>query len=72
MIILAAWLSRKINSPKIAAFLGLVLIGVAIYGLVVRDMPTILAIIIMVIGVINVLRLLPQPRGAAEDDPVSA
>ena len=65
MIILAAWLTKKINSPKLAALLGLVLIGVAIYGKVNNDMPTAVAVIITVIGVINMLRLLPEPKEAA-------
>ena len=68
MIILAAWLTKKINSPKLAAFLGLVLICVAIYGKVNNDMPTILAVIIVIIGVINMLRLIPEPREAAADE----
>ena len=71
MIILAAWLTKKINSPRLAAFLGLVLICVAIYGKVNNDMPTVLAVIIVVIGVINMLRLLPEPHEAAADEPAS-
>ena len=71
MIILAAWLSKKINSPWLAAFLGLVLIGVAIYGLAENDMPTLIAILIMVIGVINMLRLLPHADAPATDEPTS-
>ena len=58
---LSAWLSKKINSPRLAAVPGLVLIGVGINGLVSEDMPTIPAILIIVVGVIDVLRLLPQP-----------
>jgi len=60
MIILAAWLSRKINSPRLAALLGLILVGIAIYGLSTSDMPTAIAILIMIVGVINMLRLLPE------------
>ena len=66
MVILAAWLSRKITSPWLAALLVLVLIGVAIYGLIENDMPTLIAIIIMVIGVINIMRLLPRSDVAAD------
>jgi hypothetical protein len=61
MVIAAAWLSKKINSPWLAAVLGLVLIGVAIYGLAENDMPTFAAILIMIVGVMNLLRLLPHP-----------
>jgi len=58
-VILAAWLSRKINNPWLAAALGALLIGLGIYGLVNDDMPTIIAILIIVVGVINMCRLLP-------------
>ena len=60
MIILAAWLSRKINSPRLAALLGMVLIGVAIYGLVSDQMVTILAIVVIAVGVMNLMRILPH------------
>jgi hypothetical protein len=69
MIILAAWLTKKINSPWLAAGLGLVLIGLGIYGLANDDMPTIIAILIIVVGVINMCRLLPKPK---EQDPGKA
>ena len=63
MIILAAWLSRKINSPWMAALLGLILIGIASYGLYTDQIATVLAILIIVVGVMNLARLLPQPKG---------
>lgn len=59
-------LSKKINSPWLAALLGLVLIGVAIYGLVEHDMATILAIIVIAVGVMNLLRLVPHPKETAQ------
>ena len=59
MIVLAAWLSRKIDNPWLAALLGLVLIGVAIYGISTDQIVTLLAIIIIAVGVMNLLRLLP-------------
>ena len=61
MVVLGGWLSKKIDSPWLAAVLGLVLIGLGINALVSEDMPTIVAILIMIVGVINVLRLLPHP-----------
>ena len=67
MIILAAWLSRKINSPWMAALLGLVLIGIASYGLYTDQIATVLAILIIVVGVMNLARLLPQPKGPDEE-----
>ena len=62
MIILAAWLSKKINSPWLAAALGLILLGMGIYGLVENNMPTVIGIAIIVVGVINMCRLLPRPK----------
>ena len=59
MVILAAWLSKKIDNPWLAALLGVVLIGVAIYGVSTDQIVTILAIIIIAVGVMNLLRLLP-------------
>ena len=69
MVILAAWLSKKINSPWLAAALGVLLIGLGIYGLANDDMPTIIAIVIIVVGVINMCRLLPESK---EQDPAIA
>ena len=60
LIILAGWLSKKIDSPWLATLLGLILIGLGIYGLVEHDMPTIIAIALIVIGLMNMARLLPQ------------
>jgi hypothetical protein len=68
MIILAAWLSKKINSPWLAALLGVVLIGVAIYGLATDQIATILAILIIAVGVMNLLRLLPPVNEKLADD----
>ena len=59
MIVLAAWLSRKIDNPWLAALLGVVLIGVAICGVSTDQIVTLLAIIIIAVGVMNLLRLLP-------------
>ena len=67
MIVLAAWLSTKINSPRLAALLGVVLLLVAIYGVSQNSMPLALGVIISIVGVINLMRLLPQP----DDDAVA-
>ena len=70
MIIFAAWLSRKIENPWLAALLGLVLIGVAIYGISTDKIGALLAIIIIAVGVMNLLRLLPvfiHPESADEE-----
>lgn len=60
MVVLAAYLSKKINCPRLAALLGLVLLIIGINGLIDDDMPELAAILIIVVAVMNVLRLLPQ------------
>jgi hypothetical protein len=60
-------LARALNAPVIAALLGLVLIAVAIAGLATDDIRRGYAIIILVVGVIDLLRSFPvrscrQPR----------
>ena len=67
MVILAAWLSRKIQSPLLAAALGVVLIAVAIYGLTKDQMPTWMGVVVIVVGVMNVMRLLPEKGEPAAD-----
>ena len=58
-------LARALNKPGIATALGLVLVAVAIIGMVTGDIRTVWAIIILVIGAINVLRAIPT-RDASE------
>jgi hypothetical protein len=58
-------LARALNRPGIATALGLVLVAVAIIGMVTGDIRTVWAIIILVIGAINVLRAIPT-RDASE------
>jgi hypothetical protein len=52
-------LARALNAPAIAALLGLVLIAVAIAGLVSDDIRRGYAIVILVVGIINLLRSFP-------------
>ena len=68
IVVIAGWLSKKISSPWLAAALGLLLIGLGIYGLANDDMPQIIAILIIVVGAINMCRLLP---GAREQEPAA-
>jgi hypothetical protein len=56
-------LASALNKPAIATALGLVLVAVAIIGMVTGDIGTGWAIIILVIGAINVLRAIPTERG---------
>ncbi|MFL5907782.1 MAG: hypothetical protein ACJ75Z_09335 [Solirubrobacterales bacterium] len=53
-------IARAFNKPAIAALLGAILIGVAIIGLVTDDIRTRWAIVILVVGTINVIRAMPQ------------
>jgi hypothetical protein len=61
-------LARTLNKPGIATALGLVLIAVAIFGLASDDIKRTYAIVILVVGVINVFRAIPfgNRNGAAE------
>jgi hypothetical protein len=60
VIVLGAWLSKKINSMRMAAFV-LVLIVIAIHGLGTSDIPTIVAILILIVGGMDLARLLQTP-----------
>jgi hypothetical protein len=61
-------LARALHHPGVAAFLGIVLVGVGIYGLASGDIPKLWAIIVIVIGSINVMRLIRQPDTASVRD----
>ena len=52
-------LARALNKPGIATVLGLVLVAVAIIGITSGDIRTLWAIIILVVGAINLLRAIP-------------
>ena len=58
-MVLLPRLARALNKPAIATLLGLVLVAVAIIGLVTDDIRKLYAIIILVVGAINVLRAIP-------------
>jgi type IV secretory pathway VirB2 component (pilin) len=60
-MVLLPRLARALNKPAIATVLAVVLIVVAIIGMVTGDIPTRWAIIILVIGAINLLRAIPTP-----------
>jgi uncharacterized membrane protein HdeD (DUF308 family) len=65
-MVLLPRLARALNKPAIAALLGVVLIAVAIIGMATDDIRTGWGIIILVVGVINVIRAIPDRgrRGA--------
>jgi hypothetical protein len=52
-------LARALNKPGIATVLGLVLVAVAIIGMTSGEIRTLWAIIILVVGAINLLRAIP-------------
>jgi hypothetical protein len=58
-MVLLPRLARALNQPAIATVLGLVLVAVAIIGMVTGDIRALWAIIILVVGAINVLRAIP-------------
>ncbi len=55
-------IARSLHHPALAVGLGLVLLGVAVFGLVSGDIPKLWAILILVVGAINVLRAVPHPE----------
>jgi hypothetical protein len=58
-MVLLPRLARALHAPAVAVLLGLVLIAVAIAGLATDDIRRGYALVILVVGVINVLRALP-------------
>ena len=58
-MVLLPRIARALNKPAIATVLGLVLVAVAIIGMATGDISTGWAIIILVVGTINVLRAIP-------------
>jgi hypothetical protein len=61
-------IARALHHPGIAAFLGIVLISIGIYGLASGDIPKLWAILVIVIGSINVMRLIRQPESVTRED----
>jgi len=66
MIILPR-IARSLHHPALAVLLGFVLVAIAIYGLVSGDIPKLWAILVLVVGVLNVLRAVPRPDGDRSD-----
>lgn len=65
-MILLPRLARIFHHPWLAVLLGIILVGVGIYGLASGDMPTVFSIVIIVVGALNALRGVPQPADTAE------
>jgi hypothetical protein len=61
-MVLLPRLARRLNSPAIATLLALILVAVGIVGIVTDDIPTRWAIVVLIVGLINVIRALPYRR----------
>jgi hypothetical protein len=55
-------LPRFFNQPGIATILGLVLVAVGIIGLITDDIRAGYAIVILIVGLINLVRAIPHQR----------
>jgi uncharacterized membrane protein len=53
-------LARFFNQPGIAALLGLILVAVGVIGLITDDIRAVWAIVIIIVGVINLVRTFGQ------------
>lgn len=61
-VVMLPRLARALNAPAVAAVLGLILIAVGIIGLATDDIKTGYAIVILIVGLINLVRTM-APRG---------
>ncbi|HEY7267241.1 MAG TPA: hypothetical protein VH501_06070 [Solirubrobacterales bacterium] len=59
-------LARRLNSPAIATVLALILIAVGIFGIATDDIGTGYAVVVMIVGAINLIRAVPYGRRAPE------
>ena len=60
-------LARALHHPGLAVALGVILVAVGVIGLVADDIAKGLAILIIVVGMINVLRVLPSNNSGRSD-----
>ena len=61
-MVLLPRLARALNSPAIATVLAVLLIGVGTFGLVTNDIPTGYAVVVLIVGIVNLIRALPYRR----------
>ena len=54
-------IARSLHHPALAVMLGFLLVAIAIFGLVSGDIPKIWAVLVLVVGALNVLRAVPHP-----------
>lgn len=68
-MILLPRLARILHHPGLAALLGTVLIGICVFGLASGDIPRVWAILIGVVGAINLLRLVTRHPEQSPEGP---
>jgi hypothetical protein len=62
-VVILPRLARALNAPAVAAALGLILIAVGIIGLATEDIRTVWAIVILIVGLINLVRTMASRNG---------
>ena len=62
-VVILPRLARALNAPAVAAVIGLILIAVGIFGLATDDIPTGYAIVILIVGLINLVRTMAPRNG---------
>jgi hypothetical protein len=59
-------IARALHHPALAGLLGLVLVGIGAFGLASSEIPRFWSILLLVIGAINLLRLVVRRPSATE------
>jgi hypothetical protein len=62
-MVLLPRLARALNSPLIATLLAVLLIAVGIFGIVTDDIRTGYAVVVLIVGLVNLIRALPYRSG---------
>jgi hypothetical protein len=62
-MVLLPRLARALNSPLIATLLAVLLIAVGILGIVTDDIRTGYAVVVLIVGLVNLIRALPYRSG---------
>jgi hypothetical protein len=62
-MVLLPRLARALNSPMIATLLAVLLIAVGILGIVTDDIRTGYAVVVLIVGLVNLIRALPYRSG---------
>jgi hypothetical protein len=60
-VVILPRLARRLNSPAIATALAAILIVLGVAGLISNEIPNAYSIVIIVVGLVNLVRALPQP-----------